>query len=148
MLPDDAVKVCDLINLVFNKYEAPDYTSEGIAEFSKYNLPSKMVERIQNDHFALLALYDGEIVGVIEIRKNKHVSLFFVSPHFQGQGIGKQLWLKAMQRCMEIEKNLEEVTVNSSPYAEKIYEKLGFNKSGPEQTVCGLRFIPMKRAIV
>jgi len=37
----------------------------------------------------------------------------------------------------------EKITVNSSPYAVKIYEKLGFVPDGNEQMVDGIRFTPM-----
>lgn len=37
-----------------------------------------------------------------------------------------------------------EITVNSSPYAVKIYKHLGFVPTAEEQTVNGIRFTPMK----
>jgi len=40
------------------------------------------------------------------------------------------------------------VTVNSSPYAVEIYRRLGFEPTDTEQTVNGIRFIPMKCAIL
>lgn len=41
----------------------------------------------------------------------------------------------------------EIMTVNSSPYAVPVYEKLGFHATGSEQTVNGLRFTPMERVM-
>lgn len=45
----------------------------------------------------------------------------------------------------EMKKDFEKqvFTVNSSPYAVKIYEHLGFRATDSEQTVNGLRFTPM-----
>jgi len=36
-----------------------------------------------------------------------------------------------------------ELTVNASPYAMEIYHHLGFKDTKTEQTVMGIRFIPM-----
>ena len=38
----------------------------------------------------------------------------------------------------------QEFTVNSSPYAVEVYRHLGFEEMDQEQTVNGIRFIPMK----
>ncbi len=38
----------------------------------------------------------------------------------------------------------EDMTVNSSPYAEKVYEHLGFIATDAEQAELGMRYIPMK----
>ena len=38
----------------------------------------------------------------------------------------------------------ERVTVHSSPYAVEIYSRMGFEPTDTEQTVNGLRFIPME----
>lgn len=39
---------------------------------------------------------------------------------------------------------VEEITVNSSPYAEKIYKKMGFTATAPEQITNGIRYIPLR----
>ncbi len=43
--------------------------------------------------------------------------------------------------------NVEKITVNSSPYAEKIYGRLGFNKVMELQEKNGIKFIPMEYKI-
>ncbi len=42
---------------------------------------------------------------------------------------------------------VRELTVNASPNAVLAYERLGFTPAGPEQTVNGIRFIPMALAL-
>ena len=46
--------------------------------------------------------------------------------------------------AMKADYEKPEFTVNSSPYAVKIYEHLGFVPTDNEQTVNGIRFTPMK----
>ena len=35
------------------------------------------------------------------------------------------------------------LTVNASPYAKDVYHRLGFEAADAEQTITGIRFIPM-----
>ncbi len=147
MNPDDAVRVCELVDAVFSEYEAPHYSRDGILEFREYNRPEKMAQRLTDDHFALLAICGSEIAGVIEIRKNRHISLFFVSSRFQGKGIGKELWSRAARESMNADASVTRFTVHASPHAEKIYARLGFSKTAAEQTANGIRFIPMARNV-
>ena len=45
------------------------------------------------------------------------------------------------------DKSLTQITVNSSPYAVKVYERLGFMKTGEQQEKNGILFIPMMHLI-
>ncbi|MDY3031476.1 MAG: GNAT family N-acetyltransferase [Clostridia bacterium] len=73
------------------------------------------------------------------IRSKNHISLFFVDEKHHRQGIGRKLF-EIMQRDYDT----KEFTVNSSPYAVKAYEHLGFECVDTEQTVNGIRCIPMR----
>ena len=122
----------NLVWKVFLEYEAPDYTQEGIDEFYK---------SIHDENYlSMLSVYgafsNGELVGVIATRNNgKHIALFFVEGRYHCQGIGKQLFQTV---------RTDKMTVNSSPYAVPVYRKLGFESVDTEQSVNGLRFIPME----
>ena len=86
---------------------------------------------------------DGEIVGIIATRnQNSHISLFFVKDSFMGKGIGRKL----INEIIINNKN-EKVTVHSSPFAVKIYEKLGFIKTSQEKCINGMLFIEMEHLI-
>lgn len=129
---EDQQKVLTFVWNVFLEYEAPDYTQEGIEEFYK---------SIHDENYlSMLSIYgaflNDELVGVIATRNNgKHIALFFVDGKYHHQGIGKQLFQTV---------RTDKMTVNSSPYAVLIYQKLGFKATATEQVVNGLRFTPMK----
>jgi GNAT superfamily N-acetyltransferase len=142
MHPAEVEKACHLIDEVFERYNAPDYSVEGTAEFRKYNHPDAVRARTAN-HFAWVAVDQGHLVGVIEIRNHRHISQLFVASEWKGKGIARKLWSEALQQCLQVNPDLKEFTVYSSPYAVVVYEKLGFRQSSPEQSVNGLRFIPM-----
>lgn len=119
---------------VFMQFEAPEYTDEGIKEFE---------DSLADESFvAKLAFYGAfmneELAGIIAYREPQHISLFFVRPEYQGKGIGRKLFERLKK---DFERKV--FTVNSSPYAVKIYEKLGFTATNNEQTIKGIRFTPM-----
>lgn len=135
-----------LVKRVFDRFEAPDYTSDGIAEFYKYIQVDAMISRISENHFCLLAIHKSEIIGVIEIRDFQHISLLFVDSNYHRLGIGRKLWAEGFKKCIESKGKILKFTVNSSPFAVPVYEKLGFSKSSNEQIVNGIRFFPMSFA--
>ena len=128
---DETQSALQLAWEVFQEFESPDYTQEGINEFYK---------TIHDENYiSMLTMYgaflSGELVGVIATRNNgRHIALFFVDGKYHRQGIGKQLF-EAVRT--------DKMTVNSSPYAVGIYRKLGFKAVDDEQSVNGLRFTPM-----
>ena len=133
---DETPAALRLVWQVFQAFEAPDYTPEGVEEFHK---------TIQNDEFmSKLCLYGAflgqELVGVIATRsEGTHIALFFVDGRYHRQGIGRQLFEKVWEQCPS-----DYMTVNSSPYAVPIYHRFGFQDTDTEQVVNGLRFTPMR----
>ncbi|MBN2025841.1 MAG: GNAT family N-acetyltransferase [Actinobacteria bacterium] len=133
-----------LIEDVFDEFIAPDYGPGGVEEFKKHILPEDLLQRqLNGDSFIILAEEDGEVVGVIDVRDGCHIRLFFVRKDRQGRGIGRGLFSLALERCTGDNPELEEITVNSSPYAIPIYESMGFFATRPELVRNGIRHIPM-----
>ncbi len=120
---------------VFMRFEAPEYPKEGIESF-KASLSSR-------EYLEKLKIYGAfevsKLVGIIATRLlGSHIALFFVDENFQGQGVGRLLFDEVLRDC-----HTEKLTVNSSPYAAKIYRHFGFKDDMPEQTTDGIRYIPM-----
>ena len=124
-----------LVWKVFQKYEAPDYTKEGIEAFYKSIHDESYLSQL-----CWYGAFIGEtLVGVIATRcSGTHIALFFVDGAYHRQGIGKRLFQAARAA-----NDGGRMTVNSSPYAVPVYHKLGFSDTDTEQVVSGLRFTPM-----
>ena len=139
----DIAEVSELVARVFKEFVAPEYSSEGVQAFHRYIQPSVLRARAETNHFSLISLAQDKVVGVIEMRDHHHISLFFVAPDYQRQGIAKELLRRALQICRTNKRRLSEITVNSSSYAVPIYEKLGFDPVGKRQVRNGIGFLPM-----
>lgn len=128
----------DLVWEVFLEFEAPDYTEDGVEEFKRC---------IDNDDWVNArdfygALESGKIRGVIATKDGTHIALLFVDGAYHRQGIGRKLYDK-----VEALNDKGFFTVNSSPYAHRIYERWGFADTDAEQCINGLRFYPMKKVL-
>jgi ribosomal protein S18 acetylase RimI-like enzyme len=85
---------------------------------------------------------EDAVCGVIAVRPPAHLSLLFVDSRCHNQGIARAMFEYALFRLSGTE-----MTVNSSPYAVGFYRKMGFVETDREQTVNGIRFVPMKRSL-
>ena len=126
----------ELVIRVFMKYEAPDYSDEGVETFKRTAVYNK-------DYMESITMHgayeNNKIVGVIAMRNNgSHIALFFVDGQYHRKGIGKRLFQTVLEQS-----TADELTVNSSPYAQEVYHHLGFEDTAPEQVTDGIRYIPM-----
>lgn len=58
--PEEAVEVASLIERVFEKFVAPDYSADGVQHFNEYITPEAIVERLGENSIALVASYHEE----------------------------------------------------------------------------------------
>jgi GNAT superfamily N-acetyltransferase len=139
----DERKASDLISGVFLKFVAPGFSQEGIDVFMKYIKPKALEIQLNENNFAFIASIGDDIIGVIEVRNYNHIALFFVDARFQRKGIGKELLRISLEVCVSSELQPSQITVNASPNSKKAYEKMGFEVTGVERCVNGIRFVPM-----
>ena len=122
---------------VFLKFEAPEYTPEGVRAFRAYITDPAAVAAL-----TVYGAFDGKtLLGVLAIRQSgTHISLFFVDSAWHRKGVGKALFCRFLA-----DSEGKTLTVHSAPYAVEIYRHLGFQAAAPEQVSDGIRYIPMER---
>lgn len=126
----------ELVWQVFLEFEAPEYSQAGIDEFKK--TIDGQAEQVTLDIYG--AYEKDEPLGVIATRnEGSHIALFFVKTEYHGRKIGRHLFDHVRAICTS-----DAITVNSSPYAVKIYRKLGFLETDEEQLTNGIRYVPMR----
>lgn len=128
-------EVIQLIKQTFLEFVAPDYDESGINSFFKFAEAEDVLKQL----VFYAALHNDKITGILVVdNKVNHICLFFVDKDLQNTGIGTALFKKFLNESMP-----EAVTVNSSPCAVKVYEKLGFTVTGSRQVSDGIVYIPM-----
>ncbi len=145
--PSDFKTIIPFIRLVFDDAVAPTYSTEGNQEFYKYIELDAITDRYSGNHWMLQAKQDNNLVGVIEIRDNHHLSMLFVDTKKQRQGIGKKLLNAAILKIKDAVPNQKSLTVHSSPNSTTAYERFGFKQIADEKTVSGIRFISMEKSL-
>ena len=144
MKKSEVKEVSNLIKEIFKEFIGIDYNQEGKDTFLDYIAPNNLRERYnKKNHEFLIAEDNGVIIGIIELRDYNHISLLFVHKNYHSQRIAKNLFNKANELCKQYNPDIEEIVVNSSLYAEKIYKKLGFKKVNTKQEKDGIIYIPM-----
>lgn len=140
--------VSELIWEVFMKFEAPDYPEEGIQIFKEFVKPDNL-KNLVKDGWPVYCCFDHDrLVGVLAFRKTRsHISLLFVREEFHRQGIAKTMLTNALNEILRIDPAINQITVNSSPYAKNIYEKMGFIAMDSVQQQDGILFIPMVKRV-
>ena len=142
---DEINSFVNLVNNVFDEFVGKDYNEEGNKTFKDYMESKNMLTKFyENNYKFYVAKYNRKIVGVLEIRNNDHISLWFVDKKFHGKGIGKKLFGYYLRNLLQNKIEVKTITVNSSIYAEKIYEKIGFMKTNEIQERNGIKYIPME----
>ncbi len=120
---------------VFQEYEGPDYSEQGIKSFYDSLHDTEYIKRLR----IYGAFEHTKLIGMLATRSDgNHIALFFVDGKYHRKGIGKQLFEKV---CLD--NSSGNMTVNSSPFAVKVYHHLGFIDSDIEQVTDGLRYTPM-----
>ena len=146
--PGKEREISELIKKVFDEYVAPDFNAMGINIFCDFIQPEKIRERLAGESIAVLSYQIEEIIGYIEISKDGKIRLFFVDQLFMGKGIGKELFKKACRIIQKENPELYKLSVHSSIYAEKIYQRLGFTGKGEIHEVNGILYIPMEMELI
>ena len=121
-------------------YFIPNPDSPEVRPFLETLTPAATAQRIESQEFDyFVAELDSAICGVIALRDESHVYHLFVRSDAHRQGIARALWEHARDLS-----DATAFTVNSSPFAVPVYERLGFTAAEAPQAKGGLVFVPME----
>lgn len=141
---DEWNEIIALVWKTFLRFEAPDYSEEGIKNFNDFITDHTLFRMFEKGYYrVMVALEKKQIIGVISVRDFSHISLLFVDQNHHKIGLGKRL-IEEMVQYLLSEEGITKITVNASPYALGFYHKIGFRDIGFEQLSGGIRFTPME----
>lgn len=141
------IAIHQLIKRVYDEFVSIDYCEEGNTFFYDWIQPSRITERQKSQVNLFVAHVDSKLVGMIEIRDNKYISLLFVDKAYQGRGIAKKLFHESLKTCLQRDSTLDAFYVHASPFSIPIYLKLGFIKTDVMQEHFGIKYLPMEMKI-
>lgn len=124
---------------VFMECGTTDFDDSGLNTFKDFIYNKSLM----NELTIFGAFDDSELIGIIGTKnKGQHISLFFINPKYRRKGIGRLLFDYAYSN-----QTVAQMTVNSSSFAVRFYENLGFTKAAEEQVTNGLRYTPMIKSV-
>lgn len=133
----------DLAFRTYEEFNEGDYSAEGKHNFHGYLFDPLLKEMFVRGQMQLfVAEYDDEIVGMIGLKHDSHISLLFVEGAVHRQGIGGALVDCAAQYARN--QGVRALTVHSSLYARDFYHSMNFKDTGIQTMQDGIRFVPME----
>lgn len=140
---DDAPAISRLVQGLAHHFLL-DPAQAATAPFLQTVSPSAIAGYIASDAFDYcVGECQGQLVGVVAVRDGQHLFHLFVDTAFQRKGFAARLWAHAQQRA-QARGNTGGFTVNSTPYALPVYQRLGFVATGPEVQTRGIAYVPMR----
>ncbi|HKM35222.1 MAG TPA: GNAT family N-acetyltransferase [Lachnospiraceae bacterium] len=142
--PADWQSTMQMVWKTFLKYEADDYTEEGIHNFYDFLTNGRIHKMfLEGTYLMMIALDDDRVIGQISVRNGNHISLLFVDEDYHNKGVGREL-INKMGDYLKCNRNEVYVSVKAAPYAVGFYRRLGFRECSPEQEFSGIRVTSMQ----
>lgn len=132
---------------VFMQFEAPDYKPEGVHTFKRDIVENaEFIAKCKKGECPIYAAFDnGKIIGIIGMRSSKtHINLVFTKKQYHRKGVATAIFNYLLDDILKEDPDLEEITLNSSPYGKEFYLHIGFIPLSEEQESDGIIYTPMK----
>jgi len=150
--PDDALAIGVLSRRVVRRWVLPDQPRKIGRELLSRLSARVLRQRIMEGQRFHLAYLGDVLVGVAAMRDDSHLLHFYVSTRYQGRGVARRLWQRALQDAIR-RAGTRRFTLNATRCAVPVYVRLGFRVDGPERpspngvmtTPMSLR-LPMRRS--
>lgn len=146
------VEVSDALALaleVFMQFEAPDYRPEGVETFKRDIIENEaFIADCKQGICPIFGAFDGnKLIGIIGMRSKTHINLVFVKGEYHRQGVATAIFRFLLNDILHENSDLNEITLNSSPYGKPFYLHIGFVPLSDEKEIDGIKFTPMKYVI-
>jgi GNAT superfamily N-acetyltransferase len=123
---EDLASCSELIQQVIGQVNAKHYSPDIICAWQECNALPNLEEEIKRTDFIVYE-EKGAIIGVGAI-EGSHIKKVYVSPNYQGRGLGKML-LESLEQ-MARKNGFAECNLNSTINALNFYKKFGYEEKG------------------
>lgn len=116
----DCKELAELFYNTVHTVNAKDYTKEQLDVWATGQVDLKMWNQSLQEHFSIVAVDDGIIVGFGDIDKTGYLDRLYVHTDYQGNGIATAI-------CNQLEQVVEgDVTTHASITAKPFFEERGY----------------------
>lgn len=123
-IDEDIAPALDLAWRMFVRYDAPDYGAEH-TERMREAIEARLKDlSIYTQRLLVVALVDGNVVGMIETYGTNRISLLFVDSEYQRKGIATAMMSRVASELKM--QGYDKIVLNSSPYGLAFYKSFGF----------------------
>ena len=129
--PEDVRAVSALARRVARRWILPDQPHDAGQALLQRLGTRALRDRMAEGHRFHLAWIGDTLVGLDAMREDHHLTQFFVGTSWQGRGIARQLWHRAMSDAQR-RAGTRRFTLNATRCAVPVYLRLGFEPTGPE----------------
>jgi GNAT superfamily N-acetyltransferase len=141
--PDDAAAIARLLRRVAARWLWPDQPAAAIPVILRNMTAPAVRKAMVEGRRYHTAWRNDHLVGVLAMRDDSHVFHLFIATRWQGRGVGRRLWQRAMADAVR-RAGTRRFTVNSSRVAVPAYRRLGFvETSGEVASPLGVLSTPM-----
>ncbi|NUO72500.1 MAG: GNAT family N-acetyltransferase [Frateuria sp.] len=151
--PEDARAISLLARRVARRWILPEQSHEAGQALLLRLGTRALRERMREGQRFHLAWLGEVLVGIAAMRGDSHLVHFFVGTRYQGRGIARRLWERAMADAVR-RAGTGRFTLNATRCAVPVYRRFGFVPTGPEgfspsgvlTTPMALETVPARRA--
>jgi N-acetylglutamate synthase-like GNAT family acetyltransferase len=136
--PVDAKAISALIIPLVKEFISYEYSEQGAALILKSMSAENILSNINQSFEYFVAEEKNKVIGVLGIKLGSHVFHCFVDKNYHRKQLGEKLWEYWLART-----KAKEVTVNSSKFAIKFYQALGFKSNNEIFEKNGVTCYPM-----
>lgn len=127
---EDCKQLAELFYETVHCINAKDYTSEQLYAWSSGSVDLEKWDKSFLEHYTLVAMEDGCIVGFGDIDKYGYLDRLFVHKDFQGQGVAS-----AICERLEVSITTDKITTHASITAKPFFEKRGYRVVKEQQVI-------------
>ncbi|MGI9278308.1 MAG: GNAT family N-acetyltransferase [Endozoicomonas sp.] len=136
--PEDINEIESLVRRTSEQDIFPLFSDEGRNTFSHSIAQDTRTIFDSHRFYTVKAMEENRIIGVAALRDKNYMTTLFVDKSYQNKGVGKGL----LNHVLEHSEG-ESVSLRASINAISFYQHQGFEATGPEGNVKGVRFLPM-----
>lgn len=125
--PASAAKVvARLVHCSFRACVSADWSQSASGRFVEESSPERLRARLRCATYAVVARSGRSTVGFMLMSSPTVLSMLFVQPEWMRLGIGRELWQSARAYVELCRPDVKTIELNSSPYALRFYDAMGF----------------------